>query len=274
MTAHFEYKKVCKFCGNTFVAQKSTTRYCSEQNRQNLLSQEYLSLTNAAALLGVSRPTIYKIIANGELPTIRVSERVVRVKKSDLEKLQSKTLAPIKHSVAEINKTVEEYISVEDALLQFKISNTWFYRKIKNKNITPIIIQGKAHYPIYPLRKLFAKKEYSEIVEWCTVQELMSIYNVSMQYVYDFTSRNNLPRKREGRITLISRFHWDKAQGNDPTERGQYYTVPEITEKYNIHRDRVYEIILWYKIPKIKHGRFVMISREHFDNVMSNRKKQ
>lgn len=185
--------------------QQTDSEKIKEQSRQNLLSQEYLSLTNASALLGISRPTIYKMITNGELNIIRVSERVVRVRKSDLEKLQSKTLAPIKHTVVEINKTVEEYISVEEALQQFNISNTWFYRKIKSKNITPVIIQGKAHYPAYSLRKLFSKKEYSEIVEWCTVKELMSIHGVSMQYVYDFTSRNKLSRKREGKITYNNR---------------------------------------------------------------------
>jgi predicted DNA-binding transcriptional regulator AlpA len=123
------------------------------------------------------------------------------------------------------------------------------------------------------LRKIFAKKEYAEIVEWCTVQELMSIYNVSMQYVYDFTSRNKLPRKREGKITYNSKFHWDKAKGNDPTEKGLYYTIPEITEKYGLHRDRIYERLALHKIPKIKHGRFVMVSRQHFDKLMNNRKK-
>ena len=299
MTRKFECQKVCKYCGKTFTAHTSTTKYCStscanrackaefrakrlqadseeiqECNRQNLLSQEYLSLTNAAALLGISRPTIYKIIANGELPTIRISERVVRVKKSDLEKLQSKTLAPIKHSVAEINKIVEEYISMQDALQQFNISQTWFYNKIKNKKITPIIIKGKAHYPIQPLRKIFAKKEYAEIVEWCTVKELMQIYNVTEKYVYGFASRNKLPRKREGKITLLSRFHWDKAQGNNPAEKELYYTVSEITEKYALHRDRIYELIVRHKIPKITRGRNIMIHRLHFDNLMSNRKKQ
>ncbi|MDR0681358.1 MAG: hypothetical protein LBG15_05860, partial [Dysgonamonadaceae bacterium] len=117
------------------------------------------------------------------MKTIRVNERIVRIRKSELEQLQIKTLAPIKHTVVEINKTVEDYISVEDALQQFKISMTWFYNKIRGKNIVPVMIKGKAHYPIHPLRKIFAKKEYAEIVEWCTVQELMSIYNVSMQYV-------------------------------------------------------------------------------------------
>ena len=76
MTGNFEYKKVCKLCGNTFVAQKSTTNYCSkncasrgykaeqkekrrqadgdeikERNRQNLLAQEYLSLCLAFHVL-------------------------------------------------------------------------------------------------------------------------------------------------------------------------------------------------------------------------------
>ncbi|MDR1407251.1 MAG: hypothetical protein LBJ23_04295, partial [Tannerella sp.] len=34
-----------------------------EQNRQTLLSQEFLSISSAAALLSISRPTIYKMIA-------------------------------------------------------------------------------------------------------------------------------------------------------------------------------------------------------------------
>jgi predicted DNA-binding transcriptional regulator AlpA len=34
-----------------------------EHNRQKLLSQEFLSITSAAALLSISRPTIYKMIA-------------------------------------------------------------------------------------------------------------------------------------------------------------------------------------------------------------------
>jgi endogenous inhibitor of DNA gyrase (YacG/DUF329 family) len=30
MTSNFEYKKVCKSCGNAFASQKITTKYCSE----------------------------------------------------------------------------------------------------------------------------------------------------------------------------------------------------------------------------------------------------
>lgn len=70
MTGKFEYKKVCKCCGKVFIAQKSTTKYCrktcanqgnktetrqerlrieseeiKERSRQNLLLQEYLSIS-------------------------------------------------------------------------------------------------------------------------------------------------------------------------------------------------------------------------------------
>ncbi|MDR1120735.1 MAG: excisionase family DNA-binding protein, partial [Dysgonamonadaceae bacterium] len=129
MARKFEYKKVCKFCGKTFTAYKSTTNYCCtscanraykadlkakqqqatseeirEQSRQKLLSQEFLSISSAATLLSISRPTIYKMIANGEIKAIRISERIVRIKRTDLEQIQP-VIAPINTPIAEINKT-------------------------------------------------------------------------------------------------------------------------------------------------------------------------
>ena len=92
-----------------FVAQKSAAKYCSkrcsnrgnkaeirqerlrienetikERNRQNLLSQENLSLTDAAALLDISRPTLYKLLNDRDIELLRISKRTIRVKKSDL----------------------------------------------------------------------------------------------------------------------------------------------------------------------------------------------
>ncbi|MCL2739564.1 MAG: excisionase family DNA-binding protein, partial [Bacteroidales bacterium] len=112
MAGRFEYKMVCKYCGKTFIAYKSVTKYCGstcanrgnkaesktkfqqsqsdeikERNRQNLLSQEFLSISQAAILLNISRPTLYKMIASGNIKTIRISERIVRIKRTDLEQI-------------------------------------------------------------------------------------------------------------------------------------------------------------------------------------------
>jgi len=105
MTRKFEYQKVCKFCGALFTAQKSTTNYCSpvcanreikaakrkerlhleseaikERKRLELTSQSNLSLTDAAALLGISRPTLYKLLQDRGVELLRITKRTIRVR--------------------------------------------------------------------------------------------------------------------------------------------------------------------------------------------------
>jgi excisionase family DNA binding protein len=301
MTSKFEYKKVCQFCGNEFIAQKSTTKYCSdtcanrgnkaekrqerlrieseaikERNRQNLLSQENLSLTDAAALLGISRPTLYKLLNDRGVELLRISKRTIRVKKSDLLNLyqnQPEKPAPINTPIAEISKKQEEHITVAEALQLFKISNTYLYNKIRAKQIQPVIIKGKAHYPKNILQKLFAKKQYADITEWYTVAEITEKFGVSQQYVYEYTSDHKMPKKREGKAVFISKLHWDKSRGLNQTENENYYTVPQVVEKFGIGRSHLYDLIRVYKIPKIKRGQSILIHRQELDSIMNNRKK-
>jgi len=296
MTGKFEYKTVCKHCGKTFIAQKSTTKYCSahcakraykadlrakqlqeesdtikERNRRNLLAQEYLSITTAAALLSISRPTLYKMITAGELKALRISERIIRIKRTDLEQLGTH-IAPINTPIAEIRKAQEEYIGIPEAIQQFNISSAWFYQKIKNAEIHPTTMDGKAMYPLKPLKKLFAKKKYAEIAEWYTIKEIIEKFGVSKQYVYEYTSDHKLPKKRQGKEVLVSKIHWDQSRGLDPVENEDYYTVSQATEKYNIGRGHLYDVIRTYKIPKITRGRNVLMHRQTLDNLMINRK--
>ena len=76
------------------------------------------------------------------------------------------------------------------------------------------------------LQKIFAKKQYSDISEWYTVAEITEKFGVSKQYVYEYTSDHKLPKKREGKEVLISKYHWEQYKGLDLTENELYYTVP------------------------------------------------
>ena len=136
------FELICKTCGKLFTAYTSTTQYCSdvcakrgykakkrkerlmlereeiqERNRQDLLSQENLSLTDAAALLGVSRPTLYKLLESRNVELLRITKRTIRVRKSDLSNLYKNApleLGPINTSISEIRKAKEEYISIPE----------------------------------------------------------------------------------------------------------------------------------------------------------------
>ena len=46
---------------------------------------ELLTLDEAARLLTISKPTLWRILRRGELPVVKVTERGTRIKRSDIE---------------------------------------------------------------------------------------------------------------------------------------------------------------------------------------------
>lgn len=89
--SNIRIKKICEWCGQEFVAQKVTTKYCShrcanlaykqairakriqqeeqriqivksEKPLMDIKDKEYLSIAQAATLLGLSLQAVYKMI--------------------------------------------------------------------------------------------------------------------------------------------------------------------------------------------------------------------
>lgn len=49
-----------------------------------MTSPEYVTRKQAAEILGVSLPTLDKMVDRGEVPVVRLSERIVRIDAADL----------------------------------------------------------------------------------------------------------------------------------------------------------------------------------------------
>lgn len=108
-TIGFEIKRKCKVCGKTFVAKTLDSHYCSpkcskvawkrkkdakDRNarletiaRQIPDIREYLSVKEAVAMFGVERNTLYRLIKSGRIPAVNIGTRLIRIKRSDMEKL-------------------------------------------------------------------------------------------------------------------------------------------------------------------------------------------
>ena len=98
MRAKEPIKKICEFCGCEFEAYTQTARYCShdcnrkayrkmkrkevisltasmaslpkrERAKTALSEREYLNTSEAAAIMGVSRWTIYRNVVKGGIPS-------------------------------------------------------------------------------------------------------------------------------------------------------------------------------------------------------------
>ena len=101
-----EVKRICQWCGKPFIAQKTTTNYCSPQCskrgykhrmkerrmelrqiqemvevKKKLESQEYFTFSQTAKLMGVSRQYVYKLVNEGKLSASRISSRMAFIRR-------------------------------------------------------------------------------------------------------------------------------------------------------------------------------------------------
>ena len=113
MSNGIRIEKTCEYCGENFVAKTTTTRYCSHRCNSRAYKQRkreekiaaakshsprsgkptptpteekaYLTVVEAASLLGFSRRTMYRIVKEGGIPSVKLSQRGTRIRKADLE---------------------------------------------------------------------------------------------------------------------------------------------------------------------------------------------
>ncbi len=178
----------CVFCGKEFTCNSGSQRYCSEQcaeaakaqrkKRQqdflkavqpviDIASQEYLSFSKAAILMGCSRQYVYKLVNEGKLPASRISSWMAFIRKADIEKMLAgnpyhrvlPTYKPMTSSSLSLKKrrdsskparkedsiqSIEplEYISGEDVMAIYKVKRSWLYTSAKNNQVPICKIAG------------------------------------------------------------------------------------------------------------------------------------
>lgn len=116
MSSNLTFKKICEYCGKEFEAKTLYTRYCNhtcnsrhykkmkrEEKIQTVLQphhaelepqkfdttiqqKEFLSVDEAATLLGASRRTIQRMIAKGALKVGKLGRRII-VRRKEIDKL-------------------------------------------------------------------------------------------------------------------------------------------------------------------------------------------
>ena len=119
MSSNIRVYRICQFCGVEFVARTTVTKYCGDncasraykqQKKEekirlsdvtpakaikqkldsvflkNLSYREFLSVNQAALLLGASRMTLYRLNKKGGLPFHKLADRTIILRK-DIDQL-------------------------------------------------------------------------------------------------------------------------------------------------------------------------------------------
>ncbi len=290
MSSTIEITKTCEWCGNTFIARKCTTRYCSkrcaehaykdakrkehvakEQSKANdpkvIESSPFLSPAQCARLLGVSRRSIYNYLAANTIPCFQFKGKTL-ISRESLNALFDGShiyqLRPAKEK-----QPITEFYTTKEVLEKFGISNSWLFKAAKENNFPKITQRGKTLWSKPHIDRFFAKSATKEdIAEWYTAAEIQERYGMTLSAIYNLVSKENIPKKKVGCEARYSKWHFDKAKGVAVDEPDSY-TMQEAMAKYGMTRDQLYHYIKTYGISKVKVGRIVKISKQELDNLFA-----
>ena len=316
----------CAFCGKEFICNSGSQRYCSEhcaeaakaqrkKKQQDFLkavqpvidiaSQEYLTFSKAAILMGCSRQYVYKLVNEGKLPASRISNRMAFIRKADIEKmlagnpyhrvlLGASSNKPSKKSsnsssssllsrkvnnhIPEIGMRSSEpleYISGDDVMAIYKVKRSWLYTSAKNNQVPICRIAGKNYYSRKHMDALFGvTAEIEALTEWFTTEEAVELYSTTRESLRTQIYRRHIPTKREYGKTYYSKKHLDEVFRPDLMASDDYYTTAEAAEKYGMTKSNICVIVKTNNLTKVKVGVHNLIVKEELDRIMASRLAQ
>lgn len=296
-TSKTKIKKVCEYCGTVFYAQKLTTRFCShrcnnlaykervrqkriqevetkvqtvisEQPISDFKDKEYLSFKEAATLLGLSKQAIYKMVYAGKLQAFRISSRLSFIRKGDIDRMLEARPYEQRHPKDTI--PITDFYTTAEVKEKFNVAESWVFAIAKKNNIPRTFNRGKTYWSKKHIDAYFAKKAPNpDITDWYSTQEIQEKFGMTLSAVYCFVSKNAIPKKKEGIMVYYSKKHVDIAKGVAAPEEPKYYTVPEAMEKFNLTRDQLYHYATYHNIPKVKKGKYTLISKAELDKLLA-----
>lgn len=295
MSSRIDIQKRCKWCGAIFTAHKTTTEYCShrcgnlaykdkvrKQRIESLqrelgksiktppnLNKEYLTPSEVAELLHIGRTSIYRYIRNGAIKVIRF-ERKTLVRRADIEDMTTYIEQETKEKQHKEKTPITDFYTTAEIKEKFNVAESWVFEIAKKNNIPRTFNRGKTYWSKKHIDAYFARKAPNpDITEWYSTQEIQEKFGMTLSAVYCFVSKNAIPKKKEGIMVYYSKKHVDIAKGVATPEEPKYYTMPEAMEKFNLTRDQLYHYATYHNIPKVKKGKYTLISKAELDKLLA-----
>jgi len=237
LSTTIKIKRICEHCGGEFKAYTTKTRYCSHKCNQL---------------------------------TYKAQKRTEKIENSN-----KKTREIISRPWEEIK--AKPFLNIMEASRLFGISRRTIYRMIDRNEIslakagTRTILMRSDFDKLFDLPKpVKEKKEPKAITEFYTVKDIEKLFFIKYGRLNTIIKENNIPKTVHSGKLHVSKPHIDryfkKTKGNTGNIT-EWYSVKELQEKYNLTRDQVYSRVHDNNIPKQRVGKYVKISKQHFDEL-------
>ncbi len=171
MSSNLKIKRICAWCGKEFIAQKTTTACCSKQcanalykkkkrdeaikaNNQfvdkkidekpieRIKDKPFLTITETAIYLGVTRPTVYGYIKRGELKVTRLGFKYL-LKKKDIDELFNNPTEF--HTPTKEKAPITDFYTTAEVKEKYHVNESWIFLVAKKNNIPRTFNRGKTY---------------------------------------------------------------------------------------------------------------------------------
>ena len=200
-----------------------------------LQHQEYLTFAKAAILMGCSRQYVYKLVNEGKLEASRISSRMAFIRKADIEKM---------------------------------LAGNPYHRVLptsRPKKTTGISVgKGKVATKIDK-----ANCQESEVLDYISGEEVLSIYKVKKSWLYTSAKRNQVPVCRIAGKNYYSRKHMNKLFGlsADIEAICEWLTMKEAQKLYGMSAASVRSNAYRHHIPTKREYGQTYYSKDHFEQL-------
>lgn len=294
MSSTIEFEKICEHCGASFIARKSSTRYCSKRCAEHAYKQrkreehvastqkaindsssmiespqrDYLSPTECANLLGLCRRTVYYYLSNNIIPCFQFKGRT-RIRRADIETLFDNATDYVKREEKE-SEPITEFYTTKEVLEKFSIGNSWLYKMAAKHNIPKTVSRGKTLWSKKHIDRIFSKPAEEEVNkdEWYTVDEVCTKFGMKKEALYRLVSELKITKQKIRNIVYYFRQEVDAAMGVNPELASEYYSIQEAMGAYRMTRDQISYYVRTYKVPRIYRDNRVYIERAGLDKVL------
>lgn len=241
MRAKQSIRKICEFCKLEFDASRSSARYCShicnsralkekkrmqvkeltetntkkekvEHLKTKISDRPYISIAEAAGLLGVCKQTIYNLAYSGKIKATRITSRLTFVSRKSIDELIENNISyevlPTKE-----RKPINSWYTFQEITEIYGIGRSQL-RKIINTEKIPEKREGtKTLVAKNKIDNYFKKRGFDEsiinLAEWYSIAEIMELYNMTEYAVYTFVSRYQIPKRQQQGKRFYSKLHID-----------------------------------------------------------------
>ena len=233
---------------------------------KDLEQREFFTPTTAAKLLGISRATIYRYLADETIKAVQFKGKTL-IRRKDIDMLFESS-ATYNKRLPQEKAPITEFYTTAEVKEKYNVVDSWIFVVAKKHNIPRTFNRGKTYWSKKHIDNYFGKKAADpEITEWYSVQEIQDKFGMSLAAIYTLASKNTIPKKKEGIMVSYSKKHFDIAKGIAQPDEPQYYTVAEAMAKFNLTRDQLYHYAKYHNIPRVKVGKYVKISRPELDKL-------